>query len=141
MSCDLSSGRLEVCKDSVGGLKAVYFVNYGDLGAITYDVTNTDVIDAVAGTPSAYKYELKGASTFTQNVNSSRENGTTFWEQVLELTFKKLTVKDHKELKDTIASIEAMKKKKLKMKKICTRQKNLLYVQMILVLVVNYRIM
>ena len=32
-------------------------------------------------------------------MNSSRENGTTFWEQVLELTFKKLTVKDHKELK------------------------------------------
>ena len=99
MSCDLSLGRLEVCKDSVGGLKNVYFVNYGELGAITYDVTNTDAIDAVAGTPDAYKYELKGASTFTQNINSSRENGTTFYEQVLELTFKKLTVKDHKELK------------------------------------------
>ena len=99
MACDLSLGRLEVCKDSVGGLKNVYFVNYGDLGAITYDVTNTDVIDAIAGTPDAYKYELKGASTFTQNINSSRENGTTFFEQVLELTFKKLTVKDHKELK------------------------------------------
>ena len=99
MSCDLTSGRLEVCKDSVGGLKAVYFVNFGDMTGVTYDVTNTDVIDTVAGTPSAYKYELKGASTFTQNINSSRENGTTFFEQVLELTFKKLTVKDHKELK------------------------------------------
>jgi hypothetical protein len=99
MACDLSLGRLEVCKDSVGGLKNVYFVNYGDLGAITYDATNTDVIDAIAGTPDAYKYELKGASTFTQNINSSRENGTTFFEQVLEVTFKKLTVKDHKELK------------------------------------------
>jgi hypothetical protein len=99
MACDLSLGRLEVCKDSVGGLKNVYFVNYGDLGAITYDITNTDVIDAIVGTPNAYKYELKGASTFTQNINSSRENGTTFFDQVLELTFKKLTVKDHKELK------------------------------------------
>ena len=99
MACDLGFGRIEPCKDSVGGLKAVYFVNYGEMGAITYDVTNTDVIDAVAGTPDAYKYDLKGASTFTQNVNSSRENGTTFFEQVLELTFKKLTVKDHKELK------------------------------------------
>ena len=98
MACDLSSGRLEVCKDSVGGLKAVYFVNYGDATGYTYDATNTDVIDAVAGTPTAYKYDLKGASTFTQNVNSSRENGTTFFEQVLELTFKKLTVKDNKEL-------------------------------------------
>jgi hypothetical protein len=99
MSCDLTLGRKEVCKDSVGGLNAVYFVNFGDLGAITYDTTNTDVIDAIAGTPDAFKYELKGASTFTQNINSSREAGTTFFEQVLELTFKKLTPKDHKELK------------------------------------------
>jgi hypothetical protein len=99
MACDLSLGRLEVCKDSVGGLKNVYFVNFGEIGAITYDGTNTDVIDAVAGSPDAYKYELKGASTFTQNITSSRENGTTFFEQVLELTFKKLTVKDNKELK------------------------------------------
>ena len=99
MSCDLTLGRKEVCKDSVGGLNAVYFVNFGDMGALTYDATNTDVIDAVAGTPDAFKYELKGASTFTQNINSSREAGTTFFEQVLELTFKKLTPKDHKELK------------------------------------------
>lgn len=99
MSCDISLGRIEPCKDSVGGLKAVYFVNYGDATGYTYDATNTDVIDAVAGTPVAYKYDLKGASTFTQNVNSSRENGTTFYEQVLELTFKKLSIVDNKQLK------------------------------------------
>lgn len=99
MACDISLGRIEPCKDSVGGLKAVYFVNYGDATGYTYDGTNTDVIDSVAGTPTAYKYDLKGASTFTQNVNSSRENGTTFYEQVLELTFKKLSIVDNKQLK------------------------------------------
>ena len=99
MSCDISLGRLEPCKDSVGGLKAIYFVNFGDLGAITYDVTNTDVIDAVAGTPDAYKYDIKGTSTFTQNIQSDRATGTTAFEQVLEITLKKLTVADHKELK------------------------------------------
>ena len=77
----------------------MYFVNYGDLGAITYDVTNTDVIDAVAGTPDAYKYEIKGASSFTQNIQSSRDTGTTAFEQVIEVTLKKLTIADHKELK------------------------------------------
>jgi len=99
MACDISLGRIEPCKDSVGGLNAIYFVNYGDLGAITYDATNTDVIDGVAGTPSAYKYDLKGTSTFTQNIQSSRDNGTTAFEQVLEVTLKKLTVADHKEIK------------------------------------------
>ena len=99
MACDLTLGRLEVCADSIGGLRNVFFVNYWEITGVTYDGTDTDVIDAVAGTPDAFKYELKGASTFTQNINKSRENGTTFFEQVLELTFKKLTVKDHKELK------------------------------------------
>jgi hypothetical protein len=99
MACDLSLGRLEPCKSFVGGLKAVYFVNWDDATGYTYDVTDTDEITAVAGTPSAYKYELKGANTFTQNVVTSREAGTTYYEQVLELTFKGLTVKTNKELK------------------------------------------
>ena len=99
MACDLLSGRVEPCKDSVGGLKNLYFVNYGDLGLITYDATNTDVIDAVAGTPDAFKYEIKGASSFTQNIQSSRDTGTTVFEQVVEVTLKKLSVSDHMELK------------------------------------------
>lgn len=99
MACDLTAGRKEVCKDSVGGLKSIYFVNYGEIASVTYDVTNTDVIATVTGTPDAYKYELKGTSTLTQNVISSEDAGTTFYEQVLEVTLKKLTPKDHKELK------------------------------------------
>jgi hypothetical protein len=99
MACDIGLGRIEPCKDSVGGLKALYFINYGDFGAVTYDITDTDVITTLAGTPSAYKYEIKGANFFTQNINSSREAGTTAFEQVLEVTLHKLTKEDHKELK------------------------------------------
>ena len=99
MACDIALGRLEPCKDSVGGINAVYFVNYGDLGAITYDATDVDVIDSVAGTPSAYKFDVRGNSTYTENIQSSRENGTTMFEQVLELTLKKLTKEDHNTIK------------------------------------------
>lgn len=99
MACDITAGRLGVCKNSIGGLKAVYFINDGDATGVTYDVTNTDAISAVAGTPSAYKYDLKGTNSFDQTVTSNRENGTTFYEQVLKLTLPKLTMKDHKELK------------------------------------------
>ena len=99
MSCDIANGRLEPCKDSVGGINAVYFVNYGDLGAITYDATDADVIDSVAGTPSAYKFDVRGSSTYTENIQSSRENGTTAFEQVLELSLKKLTKEDHNTIK------------------------------------------
>jgi len=100
MACDISLGRLELCKTSVGGLKAAYFVNFGKITGVTYNVTNTDVIDAVTGTSlTAYKYDLKGTNSFDQTVTSSRENGTTFFEQNLKLTLKQLTPKDHKELK------------------------------------------
>jgi hypothetical protein len=99
MSCDIGLGRLEVCKDTIGGLKAVYLGNFGDIATVTYDLVDTDVIDAVTGTPDAFKYELKGTSSFTETVVSSRETGTTYFEQVLELSLKKLTPKMHKELK------------------------------------------
>lgn len=99
MACDITTGRTEPCKDSVGGINAVYFVNYGDMGAISYNSSDDDVIDNVGSSPSAYKYEVRGNSTYTENIQSSRENGTTAFEQVLELTLKKLTKEDHKTIK------------------------------------------
>lgn len=97
MACDLTKGRKEPCKDVVGGIKAVYFMDYGDI-TIGYDSTDTDVVDDL-GTVTAFKYEIKGNSSFEQTITSSRENGTTFFDQTLNLTLKKLTVQDHKELK------------------------------------------
>ena len=97
MACDINAGRKEPCKDVVGGIKAVYFIDYGDI-TIAYDTTDTDVIDDL-GAVTAYKYELKGNSSFEQAITSSRENGTTFFEQTLNLTLKKLSKEDNKELK------------------------------------------
>jgi len=101
MSCDLANGRLEVCKDAIGGIDAVYFINYGDYTFptdVTY-VTGTDTIQAVAGVTSLYKYELKGTNSFDQVITSSRENGTTFVEQTLTMTLKKQDATTHKSVK------------------------------------------
>ena len=101
MPCDITLGRAVQCKDSLGGLRAVYFINWGDAETVTYSGTagQEDVIIALAGAPVGYKYELKGTSTFEQTVTSSRDNGTTFVDQKLSLDIKKLTVADHKSLK------------------------------------------
>lgn len=100
MACEnLSLGRLKPCKDTVGGIKNIYFVDYGDFTGISYNVTDTDVIDTLATSFDAYKYEVHFSSSFTQNIQSSMENGTTAFEQVLEVTLPKLTKEDHKELK------------------------------------------
>lgn len=102
MACDITLGRTEQCKDSLGGLAAVYFINYQSLEPINYDTGNqSDMITEILGDNQviAYKYELKGTSTFEQTVTSSRENGSTFVEQKLTLNLKKLTIADHKQLK------------------------------------------
>ena len=98
MSRLLTSGRIEPCKNAVGGLKAVYFIDYGTLGDVSYVSSSSAEIDTVAGTPTAYKYDLKGTSSFEQTITSSRENGTTFYDQTLNLTFKKLDKDTHDEI-------------------------------------------
>lgn len=100
MACDLTRGRKEPCKDVVGGLKAVYFVDFGDLGTVTKtDDEITNLTGDSSNNLTAFKYELKGNSSFEQTVNASRENGTVFYEQTLNLTLKKLSKEDNKELK------------------------------------------
>ena len=97
MPCNISAGRLEGCKDSVGGLTAVYFVNFGEMGALT--ITDETITAIAATTPDAFKYDLRGTSTFEQALTSSRENGTTFAEQTLTVSLKKQDSTTHKEVK------------------------------------------
>lgn len=97
MACTLTKGRIEPCKDVVGGIKNVYFTDFGGFGTVSQDAD--DQITDMTGTFTAYKYELKGNSSFEQTVTSSRENGTTFFEQTLNLTLHKLSKADNKEIK------------------------------------------
>ena len=88
MACNLSAGRNEVCKDSIGGLAGVYFLNF-TTGSFTKNA-NGEVTAFPSGS-TVYYYQLKGTSAYTETVNSSRENGTTFFSQELTLNLKKLT--------------------------------------------------
>jgi hypothetical protein len=88
MACNLSAGRNEVCKESIGGLQGVYFINY-TTGSFTTDANG--VVTALPASSSLYYYSLKGNSSYTETVNSSRDNGTTFFSQELLLNLKKLT--------------------------------------------------
>ena len=87
MSCNITAGRNEVCKDSVGGIQGVYFINY-ETGS--FSKNGSGEINSLSGS-TAYFYELKGTSTYTETVNSSRENGTTFFSQETVVNLKKLT--------------------------------------------------
>tara|TARA_R110002167_G_scaffold11861_1_gene51346 strand:+ start:2283 stop:2861 length:579 start_codon:yes stop_codon:yes gene_type:complete len=101
----IDAGRALPCKDSVGGLKHVYFLantgtNADTIIVIPADYSGDQIISYVGSTTAnSFRYSLKGNSTFEQNITSSRESGTTYFEQVLTLTLSKLSVVDNKAVK------------------------------------------
>ena len=93
MACDLSAGRLVPCKDVIGGIQTVYFIDYGDLTSTV--LTNDEITDATASGQNLYRYDLKGSgNSFEQAITSSSDAGTTFFEQTLTLSLPKLTKED-----------------------------------------------
>lgn len=97
MACDLTGGRLKPCKDAVGGIRQIHFVDFGDLGTVS--VGSNDEVTDMTGTFTYHTYDVKGNSSVETNIQTSLENGTTFFEQVLNVTLHKLTKEDNKELK------------------------------------------
>lgn len=88
MSCLVTLGRNEVCKDSIGGLAGVYFLNF-TTGSFTKNIDGE--VTALPSGSTVFFYELKGNSSYTETINTSRDNGTTFFSQELLLNLKKLT--------------------------------------------------
>jgi hypothetical protein len=110
MSCEISHGRVEECKDSVSGLKAIYIINFDDLNedSAVFDTANADESDELeswipvdTATPlNIYKYELKStANALNTTINASRDNGTTFFTQELVVNLKRQDVVTHKQVK------------------------------------------
>ena len=96
MACNLTTGRSLSCNDSVGGIKSVFFAEYGtmgDLGVTAGEVTT------FAGTPDFYEFEARqGSSSLEQTITGSRENGTVFYDQTLNLTLQKLDLLTQEEV-------------------------------------------
>jgi len=102
MSCNVTAGRLEACKDQIGGLKAMYIIIYDEdlywwRSQADYPLTAR----GITGTPSAFKFDLHGNNTFSSEIISSRENGTTYQKKTLEVNLKGLEY----QLFDTIMTL------------------------------------
>ena len=97
MACLLTTGRSLACKNSVGGLKSIAFADYGALGTLTEaagEVTGWSELS-----PAIYQYDIKGNSSLETAINSSRENGSTFYQTTLNLTLPYLDRATQEEIK------------------------------------------
>jgi hypothetical protein len=110
MACLITSGRIEPCKDSLGGLRNVYFINediaanymYRESapGVYVVDTDFSESIDYVNFVEKLYKFELKSnENVYDQEIVSSRENGTTFFRQTLTIKLKKQDIATHNAVK------------------------------------------
>ncbi len=96
MPCNVSNGRSLPCKSGVGGIKSVFFGPYSSTTAALTDSAGTITLN---DSESFFEYHVKGSSSLETAINSSRENGTTFYESTLNVTFTFLDVATQEQIK------------------------------------------
>ena len=92
----LTTGRKLPSKKSVGGLKAIYFGDYGSLGTVTIVAGE---ITAFSASPDFFKYDINGSSSLETTVNSSKDAGSIFYTQILNVSLLYLDKATQEEIK------------------------------------------
>jgi len=100
-TCLMATGRKLPCKDVVGGIKNIWFADYGTLGTLT--ITNGTLTAITGAGTNFYKYEVKGGNNLEQTITSSDENGTTFYAQTLTAVLTKIDVLTQVELQKMVS--------------------------------------
>lgn len=99
MACALTQGFTTFdCKDNVGGVKAVWFINYSDVTAVTEASGVVSAITKASG-KVFYKYLLvRNTASFTETITGNIENGTVFFDQSLVVVLNKLQANTRNEI-------------------------------------------
>lgn len=92
MACAITQGYALDCKDTVGGLKNLYFAALSDVATVSQNASGYVTAITMASTKKFYKYELmaKGSNTFVENIQTDPANGTVAYEPTYSVTFAKL---------------------------------------------------
>ena len=88
MACDISAGRAYPCKDAIGGIKEVLLCAYDD---VVFGAVSSGAIADITSDTTFYRFvSAKNAGSLAQNIQSSVENGTVYFEQVVTWQMPKL---------------------------------------------------
>lgn len=97
MACALTSGRTEPCKDTIGGIKAAWFIDYI---ASPFTVSAGQATAINIGITEVFKYELRSDNnTLTESIVSDKNTGVSLNTQTLELRLKKQDYSTSAEIK------------------------------------------
>ena len=98
MPCSLTQSYALDCRDSLGGITEVYFIEFKNVSAIT---EASGVVSAITkGSGKVFrKYELVPAtSSLTETFNANVQNGTVYYGQELSIILNKLQINTRNEL-------------------------------------------
>lgn len=99
MACAITKGRGVGCKTAFAGINNIYILDFSDTIAALGDSSGTITLPT-DNSAEFFKFEVQGAlSSLETAVTSSRDNGTTFYESTLNITFQNLDVATQEELK------------------------------------------
>ena len=99
MACAITIGRKVPCKSAFGGIKRIYLAKYGSIDSVAVTAGTGLAALTLNSTPPVWlEYDVKGNSSLETTVTSSRENGTTFYTQTLNLTLTYLDALTQQEL-------------------------------------------
>jgi hypothetical protein len=100
MSCSLTTGYALGCRDSIGGIKAIYVQAFNATGSVNVNATNTVTGFTGYSASGFFEYDLtKATSSMTETLNASIENGSIFYAPEVTFTINKLQVAVRNELR------------------------------------------
>lgn len=98
MSCALTTGFTLDCRNSNGGIEAVYFTEIENKATLSATSSVIDTFTLDTG-KQFFKYDLrKKTSIFEQNIQVNNENGTVFYEQTLSVKLDKMETTKRNEI-------------------------------------------
>lgn len=99
MACALTQGySLLGCKDGIGGISEVYFIEKGNVSSYVKVSGQVTAITKATG-KQFYKYELqRNTSTYVENIESNPDNGTVAYNQELTIILNRLQVSVRNEI-------------------------------------------
>ena len=92
-TCNIVQGYEIQCRDSVGGIAEIYLTEFDNVPQANITASSGIITAATCSAGKRFfTYQLeKENATFTDTVNVSVENGTTYSEQTLTFTLKKMS--------------------------------------------------
>lgn len=99
MACALTQDFTLDCRDAVGGLKEVYFIELDNVSSYTESSGTISAITKASGKVFRKWSLVTDTSSITETITGSRANGSIFYAQAMQIIVNKMRVAVRNEIK------------------------------------------